>query len=238
MLFTNSILIFFLKYNKVHGVTSTNSHRDSVTSIKSINSDTEEYNKQKIILDETVNPKRPLRPNRLTTQNSVSSPSNSNQSSRPGSHISGEELNSISMLQFNSSSTNTTTDGLMMQEEIDFEVDTQKNSSMKPPPKPPKPNKMKKTSNTSLILQENDSSLNDQHVDSKSNFQSNQHLNNTNNANTNGNNNGSHQQKELHQTKSNTSLNKNIQFKNLGTKTSSDSILNRVIKNCFLSLVV
>ena len=200
---------------KAHGGTSSSSHRDSVASIKSINSDTtEDYNKAKIVLDETVNPKRPLRPNRLTTQNSISSPSNSNQSSRPGSHISGEELNSLSQ-QFNTSSNNTTADGLQMQEEMEIEIENVK-SSMKPPPKPPKPNNMKKIiSNTSLILQEANSNLDNQNSNNSS-FNSSQNLISTPTT------------KNTSQTKSNTSLN-NIQFKNLGSKTTSDSILNRVI---------
>ena len=112
------------------------------------------------------------------------------------------------MLQFNNSSNNTTTDGLIMQEEMSVEAENQHKNNMKPPPKPPKPNNMRKISNTSLILHEAD--LNE-HSANNSSFQSS----------------NQHSTKELHQTKSNTSLN-NIQFKNLGSKTSSDSILNRV----------
>lgn len=73
-------------------------NRDSISSIKSIASETAE---NKIILDETVNPKRPLRPNRNT--NNTSSPSTSNHGSRPISHLSGEEFlgPSVSMQQIN-----------------------------------------------------------------------------------------------------------------------------------------
>lgn len=82
---------------------SIGSHRDSISSIKSINSESEE-NRNKIFLDETVNPKRPLRPSNRMNHNITSSPSNSNQSSRPVSHLSGDDFsmsNSISMQQIN-----------------------------------------------------------------------------------------------------------------------------------------
>ena len=177
-----------------------------------MNSDSEEYSKGKIILDETVNPKRPLRPNRLTNHNSVSSPSNSNQSSRPASHISGEELSQQLNTSINNNNANVMADDISVgRDEIDMEIEK---SSMKPPPKPPKPNNMKKIiSNTSLILHGN--SLDESNSNNSSFNNSNQNLSNTPTS------------KNNNQTKSNTSLN-NIQFKNLSSKTTSDSILNRV----------
>jgi hypothetical protein len=63
---------------------STTSHRGSVTSIRS-NSD--EENRNKFILEETINPKRPLRPK---TQTSTSTGSNSAHNSRPVSHVSDD----------------------------------------------------------------------------------------------------------------------------------------------------
>ena len=70
-------------------IISNNSQRDSISSIKSLNSD-EDFNNRKIILDETISSKRPLR--RFQNLN-FSSTSNSNRSSRPISNISGEDIN-------------------------------------------------------------------------------------------------------------------------------------------------
>lgn len=106
-----------------------------------------------------------------------------------------------------------TNDGLIVQEEIELDIE---NVKMKPPPKPPKPNNMKKISNASLILQDANDIMDNQNSNNSS-FNSSQNLSNTPTA------------KNTSQTKSNTSLN-NIQFKNLGSKTTSDSILNRVKK--------
>lgn len=119
-------------------------------------------------------------------------------------------MNSLSQ-QFNTSSNNTTADGLLVQEEIDIETE---NIKMKPPPKPPKPNNIKKFSNASLILHETNNNIDNQNSNDSS-FNSNQNISNTPTT------------KNISQTKSNTSLN-NIQFKNLSSKTTSDSILNRV----------
>ena len=88
------------------------------------------------MLDETVNPKRPLRPSRINTQNSTSSPSNSNQSSRPISHLSDDkELSSLSIQQMNLSNKISDSISLMQEEETSTNLDM---STMKPPPKPPK----------------------------------------------------------------------------------------------------
>ena len=96
------------------------SHRDSIASNKSIQSEDSVQARSKIVLDEAINPKRPLRPSRAATtllasvasaysntsnaaaqsatgaQNvSSSSPSISNHSmSRPLSHMSGDEMSS------------------------------------------------------------------------------------------------------------------------------------------------
>jgi hypothetical protein len=82
----------------------TSSHRDSFNSIENNNeqndtSSTTSSSKLKIILDEPVKTRRPLRPNSKlnNTRNSntnISSPSNSTQNSRPISNLSNETTNS------------------------------------------------------------------------------------------------------------------------------------------------
>lgn len=192
---------------------SSNSHRDSISSIKSNNSD-EEAAKTKIVLDETVNPKRPLRPNRVTTQNSTSSPSNSNQSSRPISHLSGEELSSVSMQQINNSLTSSKFNNHLTHDEID-ELDlTVKNgtSQQPPPPKPPKPVNLKFKFNNHNGSSQTAHSANGQ-TPVGINSQSSEDL--------------LQGEPTYDQGKSSSSLN-SIQFGYLSTKTTSDSILNRV----------
>ncbi|RNA41498.1 dedicator of cytokinesis 1 isoform X1 [Brachionus plicatilis] len=71
------------------GLIPNSSQRDSISSIKSVNSD-EDFSNRKIILDEAISSKRPLR--RFKNLNN-SSTSNSNQSSRPISNLSGEDQN-------------------------------------------------------------------------------------------------------------------------------------------------
>lgn len=182
--------------------TSSASHRESISSIKSINSD-DDSTRNKIILDETVNPKRPLRPSRMNTHNSTSSPSNSNQSSRPISHLSADEMNSISMQQINIS--NKIAD-LMQEEDSNYSLDI---STMKPPPKPPK------TLNSKLkLFNQNGNGYN-----GKSSLSSNQNSSTENLENS--------SQNLFEQTKSSVSLN-SLQFKTLTSKTTSDSVLNRV----------
>ncbi len=179
---------------------SSTSHRESISSIKSINSD-DDLSRNKIVLEENVNPKRPLRPNRMNTQNSTSSPSNSNQSSRPISHLSGDELSSISIQQMNLSNKITDSLNLMQEEETNMEITT-----MKPPPKPPKMlNSKIKLFNQSFGTNGNDDSI--ENIENSSNL-------------------------IFDQTKSTVSLH-NLQFKTITSKTTSDSILNRVILNKF-----
>lgn len=178
-------------------ITSSNSHRDSISSIKSITSD-DEASRTKIVLDETVNAKRPLRRNnKLTNQNSNSSPSNSNQSSRPISHLSGDDLSSVSMQQINSTLlSNKINDHLMHEEESDVLHEDSLNKSA-PPPKPPK------TINVKLNQKPNNTHSNE-------NLIKNHHHNNN-----------------LDQTRSTSSLN-SVQFRHLSAKTISDSVLNKV----------
>ena len=188
-----------------------------MTSIKSVNSDEDFNSKPKIILDETVNPKRPLRPNRLHTQNSTSSPSNSNQSSRPISHISGEEyINSNNALNYVNSRM---VESLMQEEGGDSEIDK---SLMKPPPKPPKPTniKLKVTSNNSILQTSNNNIVvNSENGNSNGvGFQSIENLIKSN----------QNESSSYDQTKSSTSLNSILFTKQLTSKTTSDSILNRV----------
>lgn len=124
--------------------------------------------RNKIILDETVNPKRPLRPGRggngtinslnaapCITQNS--SPSVSNQSSRPMSHLSGglngssgggdtnpgDLMNSVSMQHIlNTSLSTNSSRRLVNQDELLDDLNSTMNSvsldMAPPPPKPPK----------------------------------------------------------------------------------------------------
>jgi hypothetical protein len=176
--------------------------------------------RQKIILDETVNPKRPLRPNRLNTQNSTSSPSNSNQSSRPVSHLSGDELSSTnSIQQLNGNVISFKIADIMMQEE-ETKLEESINKTPMPPPKPPKP------SNIIFNLKENNS-YNDI-------LQSNKTLCISKSAHTTPKKNQNNGKFNLdnsmsNQNKSTISLNnKGVQFRNLNIKTNSDSILNRV----------
>lgn len=213
-------------------ITSSNSHRDSISSIKSLNSDdegvggsgggigvgstptttTNNGSRTKIILDETVNPKRPLRPTRVTTQNSTSSPSNSNQSSRPISHLSGEELNSVSMQQINVSlSSSKFSNAHLAHDELDELNSTMKSVNLQqPPPKPPK------TATLKFKFNQNGSENGKngvQHHSGNSNSQSSEDL--------------IQSDEPYDHTKSSTSLN-SLQFRYLSAKTTSDSILNRV----------
>lgn len=91
--YTGRILSYFGVCDKPNSsnfsIISNTSQRDSISSIKSLNSD-EDFNNRKIVLDETISSKRPLR--RFQNLN-FSSTSNSNQSSRPISNISGEDMN-------------------------------------------------------------------------------------------------------------------------------------------------
>jgi hypothetical protein len=105
------------------------SHRSSISSIKSVTSEADEFMKTKIVLDETVNPIRPLRPNRIVTQMGSHSPNNSNQSSRPISHLSGEENVNVNGNLMNISGL---IENLKMQ-------DQEEDLSKQAPPKPPKP---------------------------------------------------------------------------------------------------
>ncbi len=134
-----------------------NNQRDSITSLKSITSETDDASsanaltsiRNKIFLEETVNPKRPLRPSKANVNSNgnnitTSSPSASNQSSRPVSHLSGEDGfpmgSSVSMQQISER----ITDSFNMQEEDDFGSSESGSQIMKPPPpKPPKPTKIK-----------------------------------------------------------------------------------------------
>ncbi len=195
-----------------------NSHRESVTSIKSINSE-DDLSRNKIILDEAVNPKRPLRPNRQYTHNSTSSPSNSNQSSRPISHLSGDELssnNSMQQLSFKIA------DSLLMMQEDGNK--TLMNPPQAPPPKPPKP------ANVSLVKLPANVILSTEADIGTSNLSRSAHTTPKKQTNQNGN---GHSETT---NKSTTSLNnKGVQFRNFNTiKTASDSLLNRV----FLSYYV
>jgi hypothetical protein len=193
---------------------SSTSHRESISSIKSINSD-DDSTRNKIMLDETVNPKRPLRPCRINTQNSTSSPSNSNQSSRPISHLSDDkELSSLSIQQGNLSNKISDSISFMQEEETNTNLDM---STMKPPPKPPK------VLNTRIKLF-NHSIEGNGSDQVKINSMSNQNISAENLENSN--------QNIFEQTKSTVSLN-SLQFKTLTSKTTSDSILNRVNKNYF-----
>lgn len=189
-------------------VASSNSHRDSIGSIKSLNSD-EESSRAKIVLDETVNPKRPLRPSRLANQNSTSSPSNSNQSSRPISHLSGDELSSVSMQQINSTLLSTKINEHLMQEETDILNEDILMTKSPPPPKPPKPLNIKLNQNSVNQSINSNSSSNSQSSENLAKNQNNDH-NHT-----------------FDQTKSTTSLN-TVQFRYLSVKTISDSVLNKV----------
>ena len=127
--------------------TSSNSHRDSISSIKSITSEDDLGFRNKIVLDETVNPKRPLRPNGRLNQNQNTSPSASTQSSRPISHVSGEELmmsSSLSMQQIISNSSLKMAENFNLTPEEDdlMSLDaamSDANRMKAPPPKPPKP---------------------------------------------------------------------------------------------------
>lgn len=176
---------------------SQNSHRDSISSIKSINSDDET---RKIVLDETVNPKRPLRPNRVANQN-TSSPSNSNQSSRPISHLSGEDLSSLNQINSTLLNNKINEHFVTHEEEIDLITDDLKS----PPPKPPK-----------IISFSVKNNHQNNHGGNGSNSQSNEDLVKNDNLMTD-------------QTKSSsTSLNNNVQFRYLSSKTISDSVLNKV----------
>ena len=191
---------------------TSHSQRDSISSTKSANSD-EDPTKNKIILDETLNPKRPLRPNRLNHQNSTSSPSNSNQGSRPISHLSSDDPISSSMQIINNSIISGvlgTSFDMTQDDELSFNDPIKKH----PPPKPPKPTKiyLRMGSNT------NNSSLSSPSSNKFSNGQ---------------NNNSSHSSENLIVSEQNSfdnstaSLN-NLQFKTLTSKTTSDSVLNRV----------
>jgi hypothetical protein len=111
---------------------STTSHRDSVTSVRS-NSD--EENRNKFILEEPINPKRPLRPK---TQTSTSTGSNSAHNSRPVSHVSDD--GQLTLLPNNSVDLNFYNNHNILNEDIITSTPTP------PPPKPPKP------SNISLNL--------------------------------------------------------------------------------------
>ena len=126
--------------------TSSNSHRDSISSIKSITSEDDLGFRNKIVLDETVNPKRPLRPNGRHNQNQNISPSASTQSSRPISHVSGEELmmsSSVSMQQIISNSSFKMGENFNLTPEEDdlmsLDAMSDANRMKAPPPKPPKP---------------------------------------------------------------------------------------------------
>lgn len=114
---------------------SNTSNRESLSSIRS---NSEEDVKQKYILEEPINPKRPLRPSRINSNNNSSG---SNQSSRPASHISDDGL-SLSVLP------NST---------IDLIYDSKNNAESSflstPPPKPPRTNKK--------VPKENDTQLKD-----------------------------------------------------------------------------
>lgn len=201
---------------------SIHSHRDSISSLKSITSENEDTHRNKIFLDETVNPKRPLRPNR-NTQNSTSSPSTSNQGSRPISHLSGEDFlmsNSVSMQQINENdiSSRIADSFNLMQEEDDLNSDMG-SQVMKPPPKPPKPTHIKLKTNFFTSSQTpsptilSDSSASNNHSSS----QSSENLKTSNNS-------------IYEQTKSTVSLNSIQKIKSLASKkleTTSDSVLNR-----------
>lgn len=97
---------------------SDNSNRESMSSIKSINSEEDSYNK-KIILDETISSKRPLR--RFQNMSSISSNINSYQSSRPISNLSNDEQNAFTNIY-----------------EFDKKDKSKLNEENIVPPKPPK----------------------------------------------------------------------------------------------------
>lgn len=185
------------------------SHRESISSIKSINSDDDSI-RNKIVLDETVNPKRPPRPKCANgnglNNNALSSPSNSNQSSRPISHLSGDDLSSISLQQLNLA--NKLLD--LMQEEDNDGLDTASISSLMMRPPPPKPPK----SVNAKIKQLNQCVNQQQQISHE---------------NVNGEN-GAIYETQNTTTKSTVSLN-SIQFKTLTSKTTSDSVLNRDLSN-------
>ena len=106
------------------------SQRESVSSVRS-NSD--EENRNKYILDEPINPKRPLRPK---TQTSTTSGSNSTHNSRPVSHVSDDGTAQLSLLPIN----NNTSDLNFYNDRNNKDIDLIPClSSTPPPPKPPKP---------------------------------------------------------------------------------------------------
>jgi hypothetical protein len=152
------------------------SHRDSVTSVTSedVLNNTQSTNggggggTNKIVLDETVNPKRPLRPTRAqthkTSSSGLNSPNNVSQNSRPMSHLSGvaadetgSNFNSITNL-LNIQDIHVQDDELSepMEQQLLFGngppllVLPQPRSS--PPPPPPKPPKLVKMSSTPIRL--------------------------------------------------------------------------------------
>ena len=104
---------------------STASQRGSVTSVRS-NSD--EENRTKFILEEPINPKRPLRPK---TQTSTSTGSNSAHNSRPVSHVSDD--GQLTLLPINNSV------DLNFYNNRNVSNDDLITSTPVPPPKPPKP---------------------------------------------------------------------------------------------------
>jgi len=179
-----------------------------------------------------VTSKRPLRPTKTTSNvasnnMTTSSPSVSNQSSRPVSHLSGEDGfpmgSSVSMQQISERIADSFN---LMQEEEDFCSSESGSQIMRPPPpKPPKPTKIKGgfflgsgTPSPSVLSERSSTSA----------------LNNTSShSSENLKNSGSsiYEQQEKQQgqqTKSTVSLN-GLQRLTGQLKTSSDSVLNRVI---------
>ena len=124
---------------------STPSQRESITSLRS-NSD-EENKSSKYVLDEKVNPKRPLRPK---TQTSSNSGSNSTHNSRPSSHISDDGGTQLSLLprKFDKEELKSCDEVIINHNVINNEntiYNNQTTTTPTPPPKPPKPlNALKK----------------------------------------------------------------------------------------------
>ena len=232
------------------------SHRGSICSIKSGNSDDNGLNstqstnggggsgsggggvvdcRPKIILDEPVNPKRPLRPNRLQHQNSSNSMTNStstsNQNSRPMSHLSGvtdTDLNSIAnLLNIQDIHIN---DEDFIDSYGNHVLPPSSSSSLAqpqpqppPPPKPPKLVRIKPNLSPAASQAAGTNGTNGHHANGNGHHHSSNGVASVSSEDLNNEMKGP----EALAAKSSTSLN-SVQFRYLASKTTSDTVLNRV----------